>query len=106
MHGNPTRKNRETMLTPVADPTAGRLRKAMSRKSDVQGIALPGGQNRQQALGTVILTDLQKNSLSFPFGFPPGRSQHNCMDAPWVGVMWREVRVVVDADIPLVPEKP
>ena len=35
MHGNSTRENRETPSTPVGERAAGRLEKAMSRKSNM-----------------------------------------------------------------------
>ena len=35
MHGDSTRENRETPSVPVAERVAGRLEKAMSRKSNV-----------------------------------------------------------------------
>jgi group II intron reverse transcriptase/maturase len=37
--------------------------------------------------------------LGFSYGFRPGRSQHNALDALWVGLTQRKVSWVLDADI-------
>ncbi len=37
--------------------------------------------------------------LGFSYGFRPRRSQHDALDALWVGLMRRKVNWVLDADI-------
>jgi group II intron reverse transcriptase/maturase len=37
--------------------------------------------------------------MGFSYGFRPGRSQHNALDALWVGITRRKVNWVLDADI-------
>jgi hypothetical protein len=37
--------------------------------------------------------------LGFSYGFRPGRSQHDALDALWVGIMRKKVSWVLDADI-------
>jgi retron-type reverse transcriptase len=39
------------------------------------------------------------DSLGFSYGFRPGRSQHDALDALWVGLMRKKVNWVLDADI-------
>lgn len=46
-------------------------------------------------LNAVYETDFQ----GFSYGFRPGRSQHDALDALWVGITHRKVSWVLDADI-------
>ena len=53
----------------------------------------------QQAIRTVLEQVYEEDFLGFSYGFRPGRSQHNALDAMWVGVHKRKVNWVLDADI-------
>ena len=53
----------------------------------------------QQAVRTVLEQVYEEDFLSFSHGFRPGRSQHNALDALWVGLTKRKVGWVLDADI-------
>jgi RNA-directed DNA polymerase len=53
----------------------------------------------QQALVTVLNQVYEEDFLGFSYGFRPGRSQHDALDALWVGIMHRKVNWVLDADI-------
>ena len=41
----------------------------------------------------------EKDFVGFSYGFRPGRSPHNALDALWVGLTTRKVNWVLDADI-------
>jgi group II intron reverse transcriptase/maturase len=53
----------------------------------------------QQALRTVLEQIYEEDFQGFSYGFRPGRSQHNALDALWVGLDKRKVNWVLDADI-------
>jgi group II intron reverse transcriptase/maturase len=74
---------------------------------------IPKADGRQRPLGIAALEDkiVQKavvrvlnqiyevDFLGFSYGFRPRRSQHDALDALWVGLMRRKVNWVLDADI-------
>jgi RNA-directed DNA polymerase len=41
----------------------------------------------------------EEDFLDFSYGFRPGRSQHDALDALYVGISSRKVNYVVDLDI-------
>jgi retron-type reverse transcriptase len=41
----------------------------------------------------------EEDFLGFSYGFRPGRSQHDALDALHVGILRRQVNWVLDADI-------
>ena len=53
----------------------------------------------QQAVRTVLEQVYEEDFLGFSYGFRPGRSQHNALDALWVGLTKRKENWVLDADI-------
>ena len=53
----------------------------------------------QQALRTVVEQIYEEDFLGFSYGFRPGKSQHNALDALAVGLRQRKVSWVLDADI-------
>jgi group II intron reverse transcriptase/maturase len=53
----------------------------------------------QQATKTVLEQIFEVEFLGFSYGFRPRRSQHNALDALWVGLTERKVNWVLDADI-------
>ena len=69
----------------------------------------------QQAVVTVLNQTYEEDFLGFSYGFRPGRSQHDALDALWVGIMRKKVNWILDADVrsfldrvpycPLVTEK-
>jgi group II intron reverse transcriptase/maturase len=63
------------------------------------GIAALEDKIVQQALGTVLEQIYEEEFLSFSHGFRPGRSQNNALDALAVGLRFRKVNWVLDADI-------
>jgi group II intron reverse transcriptase/maturase len=53
----------------------------------------------QQAVVTVLNTIYEKDFLGFSYGFRPGRSQHDALDALTVGIKSQNVNWILDADI-------
>jgi group II intron reverse transcriptase/maturase len=62
------------------------------------GIAAVEDKIVQQAVVTVLNQIYEVDFVGFSYGFRPGRSQHQALDALWVGLMGR-VSWVLDADI-------
>jgi len=53
----------------------------------------------QRATATVLNAIYEEDFLGFSYGFRPGRSPHDAMDALMVGLEHRKVNFIVDADI-------
>jgi group II intron reverse transcriptase/maturase len=92
---------------------SGRLQRGAYRAKPVKRsyIAKPDG--RQRPLGVTVLEDkvvqrataevlnaiYEVDFLGFSYGFRPGRSPHQALDALYAGIMTRKVSWVLDADI-------
>ena len=63
------------------------------------GIAALEDKIVQQAVVTVLNQIYEEDFLGFSYGFRPGRSQHDALDALWVGIMRKKVNWILDADI-------
>jgi group II intron reverse transcriptase/maturase len=63
------------------------------------GIAALEDKVVQHAVGTVLNQIWEEDFLGFSYGFRPGRSQHNALDALYVGITRRKVNWVLDLDI-------
>jgi RNA-directed DNA polymerase len=63
------------------------------------GIAALEDKIVQYAVVTVLNQIYEEDFLGFSYGFRPGRSQHDALDALWVGVVRKKVNWVLDADI-------
>lgn len=63
------------------------------------GIAALEDKIVQQAVRTVLEAIYEADFKGFSYGFRPGRSAHDALDALWVGIDRRCVRWIVDADI-------
>lgn len=63
------------------------------------GIASLEDKIAQQAVVTVLNQIYEVDFLGFSYGFRPGRSQHDALDALHEGIMGRKVNWVLDADI-------
>src|ERR1035438_5984044 len=53
----------------------------------------------QYAVGTVLNQIWEEDFLGFSYGFRPGRSQHDALDALYVGITRKKVSWVLDLDI-------
>lgn len=63
------------------------------------GIAAIEDKIVQQAVSTVLGAIYEEDFLGFSYGFRPGRSQHQALDALWMGIERRKVGWILDADI-------
>ena len=76
----------------------GWLPKPDGRKRPI-GITALEDKIAQKAAVLVLNQIYEVDFLGFSYGFRPGRSQHNALDAIWVGIKQRKVKWVLDADI-------
>lgn len=63
------------------------------------GIAAVEDKVVQHAVVTILQQVYEVDFLGFSYGFRPGRSAHDALDALWVGIMGKKVNWVLDADI-------
>jgi len=63
------------------------------------GIAALEDKIVQHAVGTVLNQIWEEDFLGFSYGFRPGRSQHDALDALYVGITSKKVNWVLDVDI-------
>ena len=58
-----------------------------------------GRQNRPARDVEVLNAIYEADFLGFSYGFRPGRSQHNALDALYTGLLTKNVNWVLDVDI-------
>jgi group II intron reverse transcriptase/maturase len=92
---------------------AGRLKRGAYRAKPVRRVYISKEDGRQRPLGVPTLEDkiVQRASvevlnaiyetdfLGFSYGFRPGRSQHDALDALYTGLLTKKVHWVLDVDI-------
>jgi len=90
-----------------------RLHQGAYRARPSRRVYIPKTDGRQRPLGIASLEDkvvqravvevlnaiYETDFLGFSYGFRPGRSQHNALDALAVGIQKKKVNFVLDADI-------
>ena len=103
----------ETDLDARLGPLHERVHRGTYRALPSKRAAIPKADGRQRLLGMVALEDkivqhavgvvltqvYEADFLGFSYGYRPGRSQHDALDALWVGLMRQRVNWVLDADI-------
>jgi len=92
---------------------SARLKRGAYRAKPARRAYIPKPDGRQRPLGVTTLEDklvqrattgvlnaiYETDFLGFSYGFRPGRSQHNALDALYTGLLTRKVNWVLDADI-------
>jgi len=63
------------------------------------GVAASEDKIVQQAVATILNQIYEEDFLGFSYGFRPGRSQHNALDALSYALLKKKVNYIVDADI-------
>jgi group II intron reverse transcriptase/maturase len=92
---------------------SGKLKRGAYRAKPVKRVYIPKPDGRQRPLGVTTLEDkivqratvevlnaiYETDFLGFSYGFRPGRSPHDALNALYAGIMTRKVGWVLDADI-------
>lgn len=90
-----------------------RLKRGAYRAKPVRRVFIPKADGRQRPLGVTTLEDkvvqratvevlnaiYETDFLGFSYGFRPGRSQHDALDALYAGILTKKVNWVLDLDI-------
>jgi group II intron reverse transcriptase/maturase len=104
-YGQDLRENLEDLL--------GRVHSGAYRASPSRRVYIPKPDGRQRPLGIATLEDkivqravvevlnavCEQDFLGFSYGFRPGRSPHDALDALAVGITERKVNWILDADV-------
>jgi group II intron reverse transcriptase/maturase len=108
-----TWKEYETDLDEKLADLHGRIHRGTYHAQPSKRAYIPKADGRQRPLGIAALEDkivqqavvmvlnqiYEEDFLGFSYGFRPGRSQHDALDALWVGIMRKKVNWILDADI-------
>ena len=108
-----TWRHYEESLEENLQDLSGRLKRGAYRAKPVRRTYIPKADGKQRPLGVPVLEDkivqyaavLVLNAIyetefrNFSYGYRPGRSQHNCLDALYVGIVTKKVNWIIDADI-------
>lgn len=110
--GETWRHYREELESNLQD-LSGRLKRGAYRARPVRRVFIPKSDGGQRPLGVPVLEDklvqravvevlnaiYEEGFLGFSYGFRPGRSPHQALDALSVGIMRKKVSWVLDADL-------
>jgi len=100
-------------LTERIEDLHGRVHRGAYRAQPSRRVWIPKADGRQRPIGIAALEDkivqyavgkvleqiYEADFLGFSYGFRPGRSQHDALDALYMGITNRKVNWVLDADI-------
>ena len=108
-----TWRHYEATLETNLQTLSARLQRGAYRAKPVRRAYIPKADGRQRPLGVTALEDkivqratvdvmnaiYETDFLGFSYGFRPGRSQHDALDALYVGLLTKKVNWVLDVDI-------
>jgi RNA-directed DNA polymerase len=108
-----TWKEYETGLEDRLNDLHGRVHRGAYRAQPSKRVYIPKANGKQRPLGIAALEDkivqsavvevlnqiYEEDFRSFSYGFRPGRSQHQALDALYVGIRRKKVGWIVDIDI-------
>ncbi len=108
-----TWKDYEENLERNLQDLSQRLKAGGYKAKPVRRVFIDKADGKKRPLGVPVLEDklVQRSTVEvmtaiyendfrpFSFGYRPGRSQHNCLDALYVGLLTRKVNWILDADI-------
>lgn len=100
-------------MVPKLQDLSVRLQRGAYRPLPVKRVFIDKSDGRKRALGVTATEDklvqratvevlnavYEEDFVGFSYGFRPGRSQHDALDALYVGLTQRKVNWVLDADI-------
>jgi group II intron reverse transcriptase/maturase len=103
----------EENLESNLEELSARLRRGAYRARPVRRVYIAKADGRMRPLGVTALEDkivqratvevmnaiYETDFLGFSYGFRPGKSQHNALDALYVGILTKKVNWVLDGDI-------
>jgi group II intron reverse transcriptase/maturase len=103
----------EADLEPRLEELHGRVQRGAYRPQPSRRVYIPKADGRQRPLAIAAVEDkivqsavamvlsaiYEVDFLGFSYGFRPGRSQHDALDALVVGISSRKVNWILDADI-------
>ena len=103
----------ETGLEDRLTDLLSRVHRGVYRAQPSRRVYIPKADGRQRPLGVAALEDkivqqalvamlnqiYEVDFKGFSYGFRPGRSPHQALDALTVGIQWKRVNWVLDADI-------
>jgi RNA-directed DNA polymerase len=112
MDGETWRHYGETLEQNLQD-LSHRLKRGAYRARPVRRVYIDKSDGRKRPLGVPVLEDkivqratvevlnaiYETDFLGFSYGFRPGRSQHNALDALYTGLLTRKVNWVLDLDM-------
>ena len=90
-----------TEPSPPSGPTSPSLTAREDRRPTCGRCPIAAREDKivQQAARTVLECIYEQDFLGVSYGFRPGRSQHQALDALYVGITKRKVNWMIDADI-------
>jgi RNA-directed DNA polymerase len=103
----------EENLEKLLEDLSARVKRGGYRAKPVRRVFIPKDDGKERPLGVTSLEDkivqrafvevmnaiYEADFLGFSYGYRPGKGQHDCLDALYVGQLTRRINCVLDCDI-------